>query len=173
MSAAGPATRETTIGAAVGDRGVQGAGSAAEPKLPPVTELAMASLTLIVAGGIYLSSHLPNHVPLAPAVVLLAISALLLGANLLLLARVRDFAWERFFAVGRWSLLAYVGIAGMVEYAFLRNHLRGGPLIVLTLSLVVFAVHVPTLVGFTVARYHQPELTGEAVGASAEAPAFR
>ena len=42
----------------------------------------------------------------------------------------------------------------MIEYAFLRNHLRGGPLVVLTLSLVVFAVHVPMLVGFTVARYY-------------------
>lgn len=27
----------------------------------------------------------------------------------------------------------------------------------LTLSLVVFAVHVPTLVGFTVARFDEPE----------------
>ena len=33
--------------------------------VPPVTEVAMASLALIVAGGIYLSSHLPRPVPLA------------------------------------------------------------------------------------------------------------
>ncbi len=123
---------------------------------PPVTALAMASLTLIVAGGIYLASHLPNHVSLTPAVVLLACSALLLALNLFLLWRVRGFAWDRFVEVGKWSLLAYVAIAGMIEYVFLRNHLRGGPLIVLTLSLVVFAVHVPTLVGFTVARYYEP-----------------
>ena len=126
-------------------------------RLPPVTELAMASLALIIAGGIYLSSHLPRHLPLAPAVALLAASALLLAGNLIALARVRDFAWERFFQVGRWSLLAYVVIAGMIEYAFLRDHLTGGPLVVLTLWLVVFAVHVPTLVGFTVARYHEPD----------------
>jgi hypothetical protein len=30
---------------------------------------------------------------------------------------------------------------------------RGGILVVLTLSLVVYAVHVPLLIGFTVARY--------------------
>ena len=35
-----------------------------ERKLPPVTQLGMASLALIVAGGIYLSAHLPDHVPL-------------------------------------------------------------------------------------------------------------
>jgi hypothetical protein len=117
----------------------------------------MGSLALIVAGGIYLSSHLPEHVSLAPAVVLLAASALLLAVNLILLARVKGFAWARFFEVAKWSLLAYVIIAGLIEYAFVRNHLSGGPLVVLTLSLVVFAVHVPMLMGFTVARFYEPE----------------
>jgi hypothetical protein len=130
-------------------------------KFPPVTELAMASLSMIVAGGIYLSAHLPKHVPLGPAVALLAGSILLLALNLFLLLRVEDFAWGRFFAVAKWSLLAYAAIAGMIEYVFLRNHLRGGALVVLTLSLVVFAVHVPTLVGFTVARYYEPAATGD------------
>ena len=124
-----------------------------ERRLPPFTEIAMVSLALIVAGGIYLSAHLPEHVPLAPAVALLAASAVLLIGNLAALARVHDFAWPRFFEVAKWSLLAYLVIAGMIEYVFLRNHLRGGSLIVLTLSLVVFAVHVPALVGFTVARF--------------------
>jgi len=124
-----------------------------ERPLPPVTELGMASLALIVIGGIYLSAHLPRHVPLGPAVALLAASALLLVGNMIALSRVRDFAWDRFFEVGKWSLLAYAVIAGMIEYAFLRDHIRGGALVVLTLSLVVFAVHVPMLVGFTVARY--------------------
>jgi hypothetical protein len=117
----------------------------------------MASLALIVAGGIYLSAHLPQHVPLAPAVALLAASTLLLIANLASLARVKGFAWKRFFDVAKWSLLAYVAIAGLIEYTFVRNHIRGGVLVVLTLSLVVFAVHVPTLIGFTVARYAEPE----------------
>ncbi|HZU60848.1 MAG TPA: hypothetical protein VE983_07770 [Solirubrobacteraceae bacterium] len=130
--------------------------SPTEERLPPVTELAMASLALIVAGGIYLSSHIPNHVPLAPAVVLLVLSAALLFINVGLLARVRGFAWPRFFQVAKWSLLAYLVIAGMIEYVFVRNHLRGGPLVVLTLSVVIFAVHVPMLVGFTVARFYRP-----------------
>ena len=127
-----------------------------ERDLPPVTELAMLSLALIVVGGIYLSAHLPEHVSLAPAVILLACSAGLFAVNVALLARVTDFNWERFFTVGRWSLLAYVVIAGLIEYAFVQNHVHGGALVVLTLSLVVFAVHVPTLVGFTVARFDEP-----------------
>ena len=122
-------------------------------RLPPVTQLGMLSLALIVAGGIYLSAHLPEHVPLGPAWALLAASALVLAVNIVALSRVRDFAWERFFEIGKWSLLAYLVIAGMIEYAFLQDHVRGGSLAVLTLSLAVFAVHVPMLVGFTVARY--------------------
>ena len=129
---------------------------------PPVTEVAMASLALIVAGGIYLSAHLPKHVPLAPAVILLVLSSLLMAYNLASLARVRDFPWARFWQVGRWSLLAYVVIAGLIEYVFLQNHLSGGPLVVLTLSLAVFAVHVPTLVGYTVAHYDEPALADPA-----------
>ncbi len=124
-------------------------------RLPPVTQLGMASLALIVAAGIYLSAHLPKHVPMGPAIGLLGASVLMLAGNLLALSRVRGFAWARFFAVARWALLAYTVIAGMIEYVFLRNHTSGGPLIVLTLSLVVFAVHVPLLIGFTVARYDE------------------
>jgi hypothetical protein len=131
-----------------------------EPRYPPVTEIGMASLALIVAGGIYLASHIPNHVPLAPAVVLLAASALLLVVNMALLSRVKEFDWQRFFQVGKWSLLAYVVIAGMIEYVFLHNGTSGGPLVILTLSLVVFAVHVPILVGFTVARFYNREDPG-------------
>jgi hypothetical protein len=128
-----------------------------ERRLPPVTELGMLSLALIVAGGIYLSAHLPQHVPLGPAVALLAASALLLALNMLLLSRVKGFAWGRFADVAKWSLLAYAIIAGLIEYSFLQNGLRGGALVVLSLSLAVFAVHVPMLIGFTVARYQEPE----------------
>jgi len=113
---------------------VAGASVGEAQRLPPVT-------------------HLPKHVPLAPAVALLAASVLVLAANLAMLARVRGFAWGTFFAVARWAALAYALIAGMIEYVFLRNHTSGGPLVVLTLSLVVFAIHVPVLIGFTVARY--------------------
>jgi hypothetical protein len=132
-------------------------GDTGERPLPPVTPLAMTSLALIVAGGIYLSAHIPKHVPLTPAIVLLAASALLLVCNLLLLYRVDGFPWRRFFDVAKWALLGYTIIAGMIEYAFLRNHLKGGALVVLSLSLVVFAVHVPVLIGFTVARFYNPE----------------
>jgi hypothetical protein len=129
-----------------------------ERSLPPVTQLGMLSLAFIVAGGIYLSAHIPEPVPLAPAIALLVASTLVMAVNLAWLTRVPDFAWARFFQVGKWSLLAYSLTAGMIEYAFLRNHLTGGPLVILTLSLVVYAIQVPTLIAFTVARWDTPRI---------------
>jgi len=127
-----------------------------EQRLPPVTQLGMTSLALVVAGGIYLAAHIPNSVSLAPAIALLAASVLLLAGNLLALARTPGFAWGRFFEVAKWALLAYAVIGGMIEYAFVRDHLSGGPLVVLTMLLVVWVVHVPVLIAFTVARYATP-----------------
>ena len=127
-----------------------------EPRLPPVTELAMVSLALVIAGGIYLSSHLPEQVPLTPAIILLALSALVMAINIVLLVRVKGFPWDRFFAVAKWSALSYVVIAGLLLYVFLRNDVSGGTLVILVLSLLVFAIHVPILMGFTVARYAEP-----------------
>ncbi len=122
-------------------------------RLPPVTQLGMLSLGLVLVAGIYLSAHLPEHVSLGPAVALLSASALVLAGTVLALWRADGFPWRRFLEVARWALLAYAIVAGMIEYVFLRNHTSGGPLVVLTLSLLVFAVNVPVLIAFTVARY--------------------
>jgi hypothetical protein len=138
-----------------------------ERRLPPVTQLGMLSLALIVAAVIYLSAHLPEHVALGPAIALLGASALLLAGNVLSLWRTEGFAWQRFIAVARWALLAYAVIAGLIEYVFLRNSTSGGPLVVLTLSLVVFALTVPVLIAFTVARYDEPLPDGPAGSAHA------
>jgi len=124
-----------------------------EAKLPPVTQIAVVSFALVIASGIWIASHLPRHVPIAPSVVLLVLSGLLVATNVLLLARVPDFAWDRFFAVAKWSLLAYLIISALLEFVFVHDGTRGGELVVLTLSLVIFAVHVPLLIGYTVARY--------------------
>ena len=126
-------------------------------RLPPVTELGVVSMALIVAAGISIASRLPGHVSLGLPAALLAGSALLMVGNVLNLSRAPGFNWEAFFAVARWALLAYCVIAAMLEYVFVKDGTRGGVLVVLTLSLLVFAVHVPLLIGFTVARYQPVE----------------
>lgn len=124
-----------------------------ERRLPPVTELGVASMALIVAGGISIAAKLPGDVPLGLPVALLAASALLMVVNLVALGRVPDFNWTAFFGVAKWALLAYCVIAAILEFVFINDGTRGGVLVVLTLSLLVYAVHVPLLIGFTVARY--------------------
>jgi hypothetical protein len=124
-----------------------------ERRFPPVIEVGVVTMVLVVASGIYLASHLPNHVALGLPAVLLALAGVCLVANLFMLTRIDGFAWDRFRTVGQWVLLAYVIISGMLEYTFLRNHTSGGPLVVLSLSLLLFALNVPLLVAFTVARY--------------------
>ncbi len=133
--------------------GAEGPDGVAERRHPPFTQVGMASLALIIVGGIYLSANIPEHVSLGPAVALLSASALLLVYNLFSLTRVDGFAWWRFAQVAKWTLLAYATTAGLIEFAFLENHVSGGTLVILTLSLVVFAIEVPTLIAFTVARY--------------------
>jgi hypothetical protein len=127
-----------------------------EQRLPPVTELGVVSMALIVAGGISIAARLPGDVALGVPVALLAASALILAWNVVSLARTPGFNRPLFFEVARWALLAYCVIAGMLEWVFVKDGTRGGVLVVLTLSLVVFAVHVPLLIGFTVARFQPP-----------------
>lgn len=123
--------------------------------LPPVTEIGAASMIAIAAGVIYLAAYLPKHAPLGIAVALLALAAALQLTNVLLLLRLRDFAWDRFFQVGGWALLAYAVIAGMIEYAFVFDKTRGTQLVVMTLMLGLFMLNVPVLIAFTVARYQR------------------
>jgi hypothetical protein len=124
-------------------------------KVPPVTLLWMASIAFIAGGVSYLAAYLPKHAPLGPAVGLLAAAALVLVAGVILLARMRDFAWSRFWPVWAWTLLAYVVIGGTIEYAFVYDQTRGQVLAVMTLMLAVFVLAPPLLVGFTVARFQR------------------
>jgi len=125
----------------------------ANRKVPPVTGLWMLSLALIAGGVSYLAAYLPKRAPLGPAVGLLVAAAVVLVVGVVLLARQRDFAWRRFRQVAGWTLLAYVVIAGMIEYAFVYDHTRGAVLVVMTSMLCVFMLAPPLLVGFTVARF--------------------
>ena len=128
-----------------------------ERKLPPIQQIGVAVLVLIVLGGIYTASHLPRHVPAGPTIGLLAAAVVLLAVNVSLLARIEGFAWGAFRLVSGWVFLAYLVIAGMLEYVFIYDHTRGSQLVILSLMLAVFAVDIPILLGFSVARFQDPD----------------
>lgn len=129
--------------------------------MPPIAQVGMASMALIVTGGIYLASNFSSHASLVPAVALLIAAAALSVVNDTLLTRLKDFAWDVFRQVFVRMLAAYVVIAGMIEYAFAYDHTPGRVLLVMTLMLIVFAIDIPTILAFTVARYQRPGSWGE------------
>jgi cytochrome bd-type quinol oxidase subunit 2 len=135
-----------------GDAGLQD-----QRALPPVTAISIATLSLIVIGGIYLAANMTGKIDLTLPTVLLALAAVLLLANIALILRINPFARRRFFQVSKWLLLAYVVIAGMLEYVFIYDGVRGGTLAVLSGSLVIFGVNAPLIVAYTVARYEHPD----------------
>ena len=127
-----------------------------ERKLPPVAEIAIATMVLVVIGGVFMSAHMPRSVPLLLPIILLAASAVMLLANMVVLSRIPDFAWDKFWLVAGWSLGAYVIIAGMLEFVFIKDNTPDDPLMVLTGMLLVYAIDIPLLFGFSVARYAEP-----------------
>ena len=129
--------------------------SVLERRFPPIATLVVVSVALVVSGGVYLAAHLPSPPPLAPAIGLLAAGAALTVVALVFLVRVRPFAWDTFFLVARWAVLAYLVIAGLLGFVFVFDHTKGATLVVLILTLALFALDVPTLIAFTVARYEE------------------
>ena len=104
-----------------------------------------------------MASYAPRVAPLAVATTLMAIGVVLLVSAYVALSRVQVFSWTTFRKVLKWALLAYVIEAGMIEFAFARDHTRGSSLLIVTVMLCVFATSVPTTIAFTVARYAEPD----------------
>ncbi len=133
----------------------QGLQHPAQRRLPPVAELTVGSVALMLSGGVYLASYLPKRPPLGPALGLLIAGGVLTLAALVLLVRIRDFAWGSFFLVARWALLAYMVIAAILAFVFIYDHTRGATLGILIATLAVFAIDVPVVIAYTVARYQR------------------
>lgn len=120
---------------------------------PPIPLVCVSSMVLVFVSGIYLAAYLPRRAPLGPAAGFVAAGGAALLVAIFLVARLRDFAWDSFFLVVKWALLAYLVIAGILEYVFVDDGTRGSMLVLLTLSLFIFAVDIPILFGFSVARF--------------------
>jgi hypothetical protein len=125
----------------------------AERRLPPIIELGAVGLVLAIAGVTYTSSYIPGKPNLAPAVALLAGAAAVVLLNAVLLSRIPDFAWWMFWKVWAWTLVAYAVIAGMLMFVFIYDDIPGKQLTLLLLTLAVFALDIPTMLAFSVARF--------------------
>ena len=146
-------------------KGPEPAEGLAGPRLPPLTELVVTSLALMLGGGVVMAAHLPARPPLAVPTGLLVAGACLTAVAIAMLSRARPFAWQAFWLVARWALLAYLVIAGLLVFVFMYDGTSGATLAVLVATLAVFAVDVPTLLAFTVARYQGTSPVGPALDA--------
>jgi hypothetical protein len=128
----------------------------AKRKMPPVAEIAVLSIALVVFGGILMASKFPHRPPLTVPIVIVCVCGVLFLVNVVLLSRLHDFSWRTFWLVARWVVLAYAVVTGLIAYSFVHNHITGAPLVVICLMLLIFAVSVTTVISFTVARYQEP-----------------
>jgi hypothetical protein len=115
--------------------------------------LSTGALALVIIGGILMASYAPRKAPLGVATGLLVAAALLLAAAGVLLVGTKDFSRATFIKVFKWSILAYLVTAAMIEFAFVRDHTRGASLLIVTCMLMIFTLSVPTTIAFTTARF--------------------
>lgn len=125
-------------------------------KLPPISEIAVVVMVLVVTGGTFIAAHIPDDVPLLIPTLLAIAAALLLVYNLYLLSTIKPFAWGVFRQVFGWSLAGYGVISALLMFVFLRDDIPGDVMTFLIAMLVIYAVNIPLLFAFSVARY-QPE----------------
>lgn len=128
-----------------------------ERALPPVNRLAILTLALVVMAGIYMAATAGSDASLTPAVVLASAAVVVLLVNVVIVSRITPFAWGRYFQVLRGGLLAYGTISAILLFVFVYDGTPGPQLLVLTWLLVLFAVDVPFLFAFSVARFQDPE----------------
>lgn len=124
---------------------------------PPVMPVAMVTLALIVAGGVFVAAQYGRSAELVVPTVLLAVAAVLLVANAVQVLRIGEFARPVFFRVMGWALLAYAVIAGILEFTFIYDHTPARLLALFSAMLLLFAVDVPLMLGYSVARWQPPD----------------
>lgn len=124
-----------------------------ERKYPPIAQICVLVLISMVIGGVFVAAHLPAHVAMTFPTVMIAFAGVLLVANVVLLSRIPFFAWQSFFKVFRWTILAEGIVAGILEYVFVFDGTRGAVLVLMSSTLVIFVLDLAVLFGFSVAQF--------------------
>ncbi len=125
--------------------------AASRTGVAPAAWIATGALTCAVIGGIAMASYAPRRPPLTVPLTLGIVGLAALAGAYGMLVRTPGFSWSSYVRVFRWALLAYVIASALIEFAFVRDHTRGAPLLVVSLLLVDFALSVPMTIATTVA----------------------
>jgi hypothetical protein len=118
--------------------------------------LGTLTLAMTVAGGVLMAAEYGKSPSLSAPIALAAAAGAVLIVNVILLSRVKEFAWAPFFRVLGWTLLAYFIIAGILEFVFVFDHTPSKQLALFSVLLFLFATDVPLILAFSVARWQLP-----------------
>ena len=121
----------------------------------PIVGCTIGSIVCAFLAVGIIAAYLPQAVPLMWPMVFLGVSGALLVAALILLARLRHFAWSLFFAVARWIIVLTAVFVAMTVFVFVVDGTDGLTLTVMAIVLILTAINVPILVGFSVARHER------------------
>ena len=121
---------------------------------PVVACIVGTIISCILAAGIIIA-HVPEPAPMWGSIMWVCIAAVLTVATMVLILRKKPFARKRFFAVAKWVFLYILVLSGMGEYVMAFDGMRGEPLVVMTLILLLFLINIPVLWGFSVARHER------------------
>ena len=121
--------------------------------LPPVMPIAIATLIAVVASGIIIAAQYGRAANLTVPRVLLGVALLLVLFNAVQIWRIKQFAWPVFYRVLGWALMAYAVIAGILVFVFVYDHTPARMLVLFVGMLVLFAIDVPLMLSYSVARW--------------------
>jgi len=125
-----------------------------ERKAPPCDMVCVGIMALVLATAVYLIGFLPHKPTLVPAWIMLGIAVVLLLAVVILLFSNKDtINFHMFGKVFKWMLLAYVVISGMLGSIVFVNRMPADIVATAVVAMVLFAIDIPLLVAFTVAKY--------------------
>jgi hypothetical protein len=110
--------------------------------------VALFSLAFAACSVIVVASYVPRRAPLAAPTALAAVSGLLCAAAIAHAARTGIAR-----AIAAPTLGAAAVAVAFLELVFVYDGTRGGPLVLLTIALVLVALDLPVLLGSSVASY--------------------
>lgn len=134
--------------------------TAAEPYLgdrsrsPIVTASISSIIFAFLAAGV-IASYLPQSAPLHWPVAFLIVSAVLWLAAVMLLFRLRRFAWQLFFSVLRWVSILPLTFAATAIFVFVTDGTSGITLAIMVAVLLLAALNIPIVIAFSVARHER------------------